>query len=150
MNTSGTKTTTNNDAYANNQAVVGKLYELFGRGDVPAIIERVSEDARWEYWDDNSAQLKGIPYLRAGRGKKGAGDFFASLAGIEIRGFAVGGLLAGGDKVCAEIVIEFTVKATGKALRDEQLHLWTLDERGQIVGFRHYLDTAKHIEASTP
>jgi predicted ATPase len=44
----------------------------------------------------------------------------------------------------------FKVKATGKLLRDEQLHLWTLDDRGQIVAFRHYLDTAKHIEASTP
>jgi hypothetical protein len=66
------------------------------------------------------------------------------------RDFKVGGMLAGGNKVWAEIVIEFKVKATGKILPDEQLHLWTLDDRGQVVGFRHYLDTAKHIEASTP
>jgi ketosteroid isomerase-like protein len=113
-------------------------------------LEHVSEDARWEHWENNFAQAKGIPFLRAGKGKKGAGDFLASLAAIEIREFKVGDLLAGGDKVCAEIVIEFKVKATGKVLRDEQLHLWTLDDRGQVVAFRHYLDTAKYIDASTP
>ena len=150
MITPATKTTTTSDAYASNRAVVGKLYELFGRGDVPAILEHVSEEAQWEHWETNSAQAKGIPYLRAGKGKRGAGDFLASLAAIEIRDFKVGDLLAGGTKVCAEIFIEFKVKATGKTLRDEQLHLWTLDERGQVVAFRHYLDTAKHIEASTP
>jgi len=149
MMTSTAKMPAKSDVCASNQAVVGKLYELFGRGDVPAILEQVSEDARWEHWETNSAQAKGIPYLRAGKGKKGAGDFLASLAALEIRDFKVGDLMAGGDKVCAEIVIEFRVKATGKTLRDEQLHLWTLDDRGQVVGFRHYLDTAKHIEASS-
>jgi uncharacterized protein len=32
-------------------------------------------------------------------------------------------------------------------LRDEELHLWTLDEQQKIVRFRHYVDTAKHIAA---
>lgn len=151
MITSTTKIAVNTDAYIDSQAVIGKLYELFGKGDVPAILEHVSEDAQWEHWEErSSAQAKGVPYLQAGKGKNGAADFLASLAAVEMREFKVGGLLAGGHKVCAEIVIEFKVKATGKILRDEQLHLWTLNERGQVVAFRHYLDTAKHIEASTP
>jgi ketosteroid isomerase-like protein len=150
MTTSATKTTTNTGTYVDTRAVVGKVYELLGKGDVPAIVELVSDDAQWEHWEKNSAQAEGIPYLKAGKGKKGAADFMASLAAIEIRDFKVGGLLAGGNKVCAEIVIEFKVKATGKTLRDEQIHFWTLNDRGQVVGFRHYLDTAKHIEASTP
>jgi ketosteroid isomerase-like protein len=150
MITSTAKTTTNTNAYLDNQALVGKLYELFGKGDVRTILERVSEDAQWEHWETkSSAQAKGVPYLQAGKGKKGAADFLASLAATdEMRDFKVGGILAGGNKVCAEIVIEFKVKATGKILRDEQLHLWTLDDRGQVVAFRHYLDTAEHIEAS--
>jgi hypothetical protein len=142
--------TTKANVCTDSQALIGKLYELFGKGDVPAILEHVSEDAQWEHWEKNSAQANGVPYLQAGKGKKGAADFLASLAAVEIRDFKVGGMLAGGNKVCAEIVIEFRVKATGKLLRDEQLHLWTLDDRGQVVAFRHYLDTAKHIEASTP
>jgi uncharacterized protein len=123
---------------------------LFGKGDVPAILEHVSEDAQWEHWEKSPAQARGVRYLQAGQGKQGAADFLASLAAVEMRDFKVGDILAGDDKVCAEIVIEFKLKATGKILRDEQLHLWTLDDRGQVVAFRHCLDTAKHIEASTP
>ena len=150
MNTSTADTTSNTTGYTDRRAIVGRIYELFGKGDVPAILEHVSEDARWDHWENNSAQAKGVAYVQARTGKKGAADFLASLAAVEIRVFEVGGILVGGTKVCAEIVIEFKVKATGKILRDEQLHLWTLDDRGQVVAFRHYLDTAKHIEASTP
>lgn len=132
-----------------NQSVIGKPYESFGKGDVPAVLQLISDDASWEHWEKNAAQAKGVPYLQAGKGKKGAGDFFASLAGVEMRDFRVLGLLAGGNKVCAEVVIEFKVKATGKILPDEELHLWTLNERGQVVAFRHYIDTAKHIEANS-
>lgn len=133
-----------------NQTVIGHIYEAFGKGDVPAILEHISEDVKWEHWEKNYAQVQGVPYLQAGKGKKGAGDFFASLGAIEMRDFKVLGILAGGNKVCAEVVIEFKVKATGKILRDEELHLWTLNERGQVIAFRHYVDTAKHIEANTP
>lgn len=30
--------------------------------------------------------------------------------------------------------------------QDEEIHLWTLNPAGQVSGFRHYIDTAKHIE----
>jgi hypothetical protein len=36
-----------------------------------------------------------------------------------------------------------------KVLRDEELHLWTLDDHGKVIGLRHYVDTAKHIDANT-
>ena len=150
MNTSTTEMTRKDSGYVDHRAVVGSIYELFGKGDVPAILEHVSEDAQWEHWKENSAQAKGVPYLQARKGKQGAADFLASLGAVELRDFKVGSILGGGNKVCAEIVIEFKVKATGKVLRDEQLHLWTFDDRGQVVAFRHYLDTAKHIEAGTP
>jgi hypothetical protein len=44
--------------------------------------------------------------------------------------------------------IEFTVKATGNRLRDEELHLWTFDDAGRVTALRHYVDTAKHIAAA--
>lgn len=33
-------------------------------------------------------------------------------------------------------------------LRDEALHLWTVGPDGLISSLRHYVDTAKHIEAA--
>ena len=132
-----------------NQSIIGHIYECFGKGDVPAILERISEDVKWEHWDKNHAQATGIAYMQRRQGKQGASDFFGTLAAIEMRDFKVLSILSGGNKVCVEVVIEFKVKATGKILRDEELHLWTLDDRGQVIGLRHYVDTAKHIEANT-
>ena len=31
------------------------LYAAFGRGDVPAILDALAEDVRWEQWEDNTA-----------------------------------------------------------------------------------------------
>jgi hypothetical protein len=56
--------------------------------------------------------------------------------------------MAGGNQVAAEIVIEFESPATGRRLRDEELHLWTFDDNGQVIRLRHYADTAKHIAAA--
>lgn len=127
-----------------------KIYEAFGRGDVPFILSRMSDDVMWEHWADNRAAASGkIPYFKPRTGKVGVGEFFASMAELELRDFRVLNLMEGGDQVCASIVIEFDVKATGKRLRDEELHLWTFDSQGRIIALRHYVDTAKHIAANT-
>ncbi len=53
--------------------------------------------------------------------------------------------MAGGNQVAAEIEIEFESPATGRGLRDQEMHLWTFDDSGQVIRLRHYVDTAKHI-----
>jgi hypothetical protein len=35
----------------------------------------------------------------------------------------------------------------GGRLRDEEVHLWALDDSQQVTRLRHYVDTAKHIAA---
>jgi ketosteroid isomerase-like protein len=47
---------------------VQSIYQAFGRGDVPAILSRLSPDVQWEQWPDNTAQRAGVPWLRAVRG----------------------------------------------------------------------------------
>lgn len=42
---------------------------------------------------------------------------------------------------------ELTVKATGKRVRDEEIHLYEFGPYGKVAAFRHFLDTAKAIEA---
>ena len=133
-----------------NLETVQAIYQAFGKGDVPFIVSKASDDVKWEAWADNTAVKSGkVPYLKTRFGKAGVAEFFASMAAIEIRAFQVHNLLEGGNQVVATASIELTVKATGKVLRDEELHLWTFDERGEVIGFRHYVDTAKHIDANT-
>lgn len=131
-----------------NLATAGAIYEAFGKGDIPAILGRLADDVRWEEWADNSAQTAGVPWLQAQHGKAGALAFFQVMGGLRVLDFRVLSLMAGGNQVAAEIVIEFESPATGRRLRDEEIHLWTFDDNGQVVRLRHYADTAKHIAAA--
>ena len=38
-----------------NAATVQGIYEAFGKGDVPAILDVLADDVEWEAWEDNSA-----------------------------------------------------------------------------------------------
>ena len=132
---------------ADHVATVASIYEAFGRGDVPSILSVLSEDVRWDEWADNQAQASDVPWLRARRGKAGALEFFAIAGQFKIHEFQVLSLLAGGNQVVAEVVIDATVQP-GVRYRDEELHLWTFDDAGKVVRLRHYVDTAKHILAA--
>jgi ketosteroid isomerase-like protein len=128
-----------------NLATIAAIYAAFGRGDVPAILEHLATDVRWEEWADNSAQQAGVPWLQARQGKDGALDFFKVMGGLKVLDFRVLALMAGGNQVAAEFEIEFEAPNGGRRLRDQEIHLWTFNEGGQVVRLRHYADTAKHI-----
>jgi uncharacterized protein len=131
-----------------NVATIQSVYEAFGRGDIPAILDVISDDIAWEPWSDNTAQNAGVPWYEARSGRDGAAAFFDSLGVMEIHDFQVQNIMEGGNQVAATIKIDFTVKETGERVRDEEIHLWTFDDEGKISGMRHYTDTAKHIKAA--
>ena len=125
-------------------ATVQSIYEAFGRGDIPAILDKLADDVRWEEWPDNHAQKSGVPWLQTRAGKEGTLDFFKVVGGFNFHEFQVRSLMAGGNQVAADVLVEATVPP-GVRFRDEEIHLWTFDESGKVARFRHYLDTAKHI-----
>ena len=127
---------------------VQDLYAAFGRGDIPAILERLADDVRWEHWPDGSgAQRHGVPWLAERTGPREVGEFFTSLAALEFHRFEAVAFLEGARTVAAVVAIDVTVKATGERIRDEEIHLWTFGPDGRVVAFRHYVDPAKHVEA---
>lgn len=132
-----------------NLETVKKIYEAFGKGEIPVILEQLSNDVQWEQWADNSAQKAGVPYMQPQKGKAGAAEFFKAAARLNITDFQVLSIMANENQVAAEFVIEADVPATGGHYRDEEMHLWTFDEQGKVIRLRHYTDTAKHIAAST-
>jgi ketosteroid isomerase-like protein len=131
-----------------NEQVVAAIYEDFFRGNVPGILARLSEDVRWEEWPDNRAQRAGVPWLQPRRGRAGAAEFFQSIAGFKFRDFRVRSTMVGGSQVAVDVAVEVEISPGGPVLREEEIHLWTLDEAGRVVRFRHYCDTAKHIAAA--
>ena len=130
-----------------NAQTVQKIYEAFGTGDIPTILDQLSDDVAWESWADNAAQAAGVPWLEARKGKDGATEFFGVLQPMTFHEFSLLGVLEGGNQVAAELVIDIELP-NGARVRDEEVHLWTFDNAGKVTRFRHYVDTAKHIAAA--
>lgn len=128
-------------------ATVGAIYEAFGRGDVSGILDRISDAVRWEHWSDHTAQKGGVPWLLPRAGKAGVAEFLAVVGQMQFHEFRVGAIMVGGDKAASEVAVDATLPS-GRRFQDEEIHLWTFDAEGKVVGFRHYVDTAKHIAAA--
>ena len=127
---------------------VQTIYEAFGRGDVPAILEHVSADVEWEYGWKSSP----IPWLVPGRGRDHALKFFQTVgAELEFHSFAVNEVLGSDRLVVALVSLEMTVRKTGKRIVEtDEVHIWRFDEKGQVARFRHAADTHAHFVALSP
>ena len=129
-----------------NIATVQSVYEAFGRGDIPAILDMISDDVAWEDWSDT--QPRRTPACR-GYGRA-AGARVPPPSSRPLRRDRDPRLPAAptcsraATRSRRQIKIDFTVKATGERVHDEEIHLWTFDDDGQVAALRHY---ARHREA---
>ena len=137
--------TTGNRAAAN-LAVVGGIYEAFGRGDIDFILDQIAEDCAWESWLDNHGQKAGIPPMEPRQGRAGVAEFFAYVGTMQIQDFQVLDMLASDRQVVVEVQISIAM-ADGGSVTDEELHLYSLNDEGKIKRMRHYVDTAKQVKA---
>ncbi len=127
-------------------AVVGGVYEAFGRGDIDFILDQIADDCAWESWLDNHGQSAGIPPMTPRHGRAGVAEFFAYVATMQIEDFQVLDMLASDRQAVVEVQITIALPGGG-SVTDEELHLYSLDEEGRITRMRHYVDTAKQIKA---
>ena len=130
-----------------NIATVQGIYEAFGKGDVPAILDVLADDVEWEAWENNSAVEAGVPWMTR-HGKADVVHFFETAGQMEIVDLQVLNMMEGGNQVAVEFVLEANLPSWGGGhYRDEEMHLWTFNDEGKVVRLRHYTDTAKHIAA---
>lgn len=131
-----------------NLETVKGIYEAFGNGDIPAILEVLADDVEWEAWDDNSAVTAGVPWMIPRHGKAEAVHFFETAGQMDIVELRVLNMMEGDNQVAVEFVLEANLPAWGGGhYRDEEIHLWTFNDDGKVSRLRHYTDTAKHIAA---
>ncbi len=133
-----------------NLETIQAVYEAFGKGDIPAILGRLAPDVEWEQWEGrNTAQAAGVPWMAAGTGPGGAIAFFTAVGSLmEFKSFEVLNMLEGGNQVAVTVKLEVAINSTGKTFKEEEIHMWTFNDAGQISAMRHYSDTAKHIAAA--
>jgi uncharacterized protein len=148
-NTSSTATTTTGTAQGKPQPLthtqrLQAMYAAFGRGDIPGLLENLSEDVEWEY---GIAPID-VPWLQPRRGRAGAAQFFQALQAAELHRFEVHAILEGPGVAVAIIDLDATVKATGRRITERhEAHVAHFDAHGLIARFRHCADTAQHLAA---
>ena len=124
---------------ADNVGTVAAIYEAFGRGDVPAILDRLSDDVDWEAGIRETA----IPYYVSGRGKAHVVKFFEQLAAnLELTRFEPLAICDGGEIVAVPIMYAGRIIGGGEIEPTMECHVWCFDAHGKVASFNHVLDLA--------
>ena len=117
------------------------IYSAFQRGDIPAILDRLSDEVEWEY----SITPLAVPWLERRRGRAEVPLFFAAHAGFELHRFEPKTFLESGNIVVVLIDVDLTVKSTGRRVTEEdEVHIWYFDLQGRVTRFGHKVDTHQH------
>lgn len=117
---------------------VRQIFDAFGRGDVPAILERLTEDVDWVIPGPASV----IPYAGARKGREGALEFFTRYAeSLEMEAFEPREFVAQGDKVVVLGYERFRVRTTGRIAETDWALVFTFRD-GQVSRLQSFEDTA--------
>ena len=127
-----------------NIAIVQNAFADFLKGNISGIMDAFTNDISWSSYDNPA-----IPYATSYHGKKGVGEFFASLAGsIDYTDFQTKEFFADSDRVFVKGYHKATVKSTGKTFgHDFLMEFWLRD--GKISSFFAYVDTRDQAAAFT-
>jgi ketosteroid isomerase-like protein len=127
-----------------NVSLLKNLYDAFARGDIPTVLEAMSQDIEWY-------QAEGNPYMPSGQAWVGPNAVLNNLfmkLGAEWDGFAVHprSFYDAGDSVIVEGRYSGTYKATGKSIDAQVCHIWAVKD-GKVSRFQQYVDTAQVRDA---
>ena len=130
-----------------NIETVQDIYAAFGAGDIPAILTRLADDVDWGYGRGPSD----VPWLQRRRAHEAVAGFFESLGGLDFHNFAPKELLESDGVVVALVDVDFTVKATGRRVTEEdEVHVWRFNTDGKVSRFKEGLDSLAHQLAYKP
>jgi uncharacterized protein len=120
-----------------NSRIIEDLYAAFVRGDVPFILERITDDVRFENSDSPE-----IPHSGVYTGKDAVTRFFNDLGGaLDVTSFDPATYLASGDEVMTTGAWSCVARATGKAFTAQWAMRFLLRD-GKVCFARVYEDTA--------
>ena len=115
------------------------MYAAFGRGDIPAILEKLDDNVEW----DTDIEGSGVPWLEPRRGKANIAGFFESLAPLNFTTFDPLTIIGEGDKVIALVHLEVDTQGEHYSFPHEG-HYWVFNKNGKVMKYEHVTDTALH------
>jgi ketosteroid isomerase-like protein len=128
---------------------VQSLYAAFGRGDVGTIVAAMHPNVDWHVNVDPKAPgVASVPSLAPRRGPQGVAEFFQALASsLDFHSFQPVAFLAGSREVAVRVLIDTTVRSTGRRMQMEAIHHYTFDAAGKVTRFVDFADTLAEAAA---
>jgi ketosteroid isomerase-like protein len=115
------------------------IYNAFATGNIPFILETVSENFTW--LDPSNPAI--VPYGGLYKGRSGFLEFFQKLGGgSDLTLWQVDDYISGENNVVATGKHGFRVKTTGKEALTEWAMIWTFENDSIIAGRAYYNNTA--------
>jgi ketosteroid isomerase-like protein len=122
-----------------NIKTITQVYEAFGRGDVAAILDAVTDDVDWAAEASSAA----APWYGVRHGKDGVAEFFAAFGStMEVDEFTPVSLAANDTDVLTVIRFRARSRGTGKTAAMDLHHYFRFRD-GKIAYYRGTEDTAQ-------
>lgn len=127
-----------------NKKIAQAIYDYFGQGNVPAILDLVTDDVIWTC----PGPTEILPYAQVYNGKKGVEDFFRLIyANKDFPKFEVKELIGEGDKVVALGHWDAKSKKTGTPYSGDWAMAFYFRD-GKLYEHREYYDSYGEAMAS--
>jgi ketosteroid isomerase-like protein len=124
-----------------NIKTVEAMYEAFGRGDLAAILDSVTEDVDWAADTSSSA----APWYGVRHGKQEVASFFQAFGStMEVEEFTPLTYATNDDSVLAVVRCRAKSRATGKSI-DMNLHHYFRFSGDKVSYYRGTEDTAQTV-----
>jgi len=122
-----------------NVELVKRVYDAYGRGEIPVVMGSMTHDIAWE----TVGRPSDFVGLGPRKGLEKVGEFFSAVASvIDYDEFNVQEVYAIDDKVFALGHYAMTGKTTGRKMDSDWIHIFTIRD-GKITAFREFTDTAQ-------
>jgi ketosteroid isomerase-like protein len=126
-----------------NIELVKQGFAAFQRGDIETILNAFSDEIDFRHPMSTAIW----PWAGKRRGRAQAAEFMAGLAEVvEFEQYEPREFIAQGNKVVVLVFERFRIKATGRAVDNEYVHMFTLSD-GKVVQWWVHEDTAPIIAA---
>lgn len=124
---------------------VQALYAAFGREDVDTILSMLADDVQW---DNSRVASSECPWNGNFTGKANVPGFFEAVgANLEFSVFDPHTFIESGKNVAVCLRMEAKVRKNGAKFANNAIHLWTLNDAGNVTAYQHYNDTAMELAA---
>ena len=119
--------------------IIGQVYEAFGRGDVAAILDAVTDDVDWAAETTSTA----APWYGVHHGKDAVAGFFAAFgSAMEVEEFTPVSLAANDTDVLTVVRFRARSRSTGRTAAMDLHHYFRFRD-GKIAYYRGTEDTAQ-------